>query len=787
ALKQAPCKVIALDCDHTLWRGVCGEDGPNGVEVDQPRRALQEFMRDQLDAGRLLCLCSKNNEADVAAVFERQPMPLQPEHFVSRQVNWHPKSLNLRAMADELKLGLDSIVLVDDNPMECAEVTANCPEAVALQLPEDPNLIPQFLKHCWIFDQPRKTAEDKRRTELYRQNREREALRKESLNFAEFLAALELKVEIENLGLEDIPRAAQLTQKTNQFNSTTRRRGEGELQQCIDRDGCQVRTVRVSDRFGDYGLVGLVVFKVETAAVSVDSLLLSCRVLGKGVEYRMIADLGRVCREHGLERVNVHFTPSARNQPARDFLDRIGGPFREPQNGGFVYAIPVEIAERVTFQPTASSELVPARSTQPVLVSTPKSGKRFNRWQWVALEASDPSRILEQIHANSPKRLSTAVNGDPTSDLEKQLCEVWQELLRLERVGVHDDFFELGGHSFLAVRMFAQIEKLTGKRLPVLAIFQAPTVAQLAQRISETAVHSAPPSLIVPIQPNGARPPLFLVHGAGGDVMWGYANLVQHLAADQPVYGIQTRPTDPPDKFATLEDMAADYVEALREFRSEGPYRLGGYCFGGNLAYEMARQLRAQHQEVSFLALIESTPEGGDYERVFWWRPDFLFRFGRNAYYWLKDFLGYPPEERRSLVQRKFKVFGRKFLKRLWNDPDRNTLDLDDVIDTTKFPEHEIKLWQAHLRLLEEHVSKPYEGRVTVFRTAAHPLFSSYQDDLGWSSLVGHGVTVKVIPGSHGNIFLEPNVRDLALNMASVLQEIPFDTYPRTKPSLQPA
>ena len=125
------------------------------------------------------------------------------------------------------------------------------------------------------------------------------------------------------------------------------------------------------------------------------------------------------------------------------------------------------------------------------------------------------------------------------------------------------------------MRIFSQIEKLTGKRLPVLSIFQSPTIAQLGERISEASSHSVSPSIIVPIQPNGDRPPLFLVHGAGGDVMWGYANLAQHLGTDQPVYGIQARPTDGPVKVATLEDMATDYVKALREFRPEGPYLLG--------------------------------------------------------------------------------------------------------------------------------------------------------------------------------------------------------------------
>jgi thioesterase domain-containing protein len=233
--------------------------------------------------------------------------------------------------------------------------------------------------------------------------------------------------------------------------------------------------------------------------------------------------------------------------------------------------------------------------------------------------------------------------------------------------------------------------------------------------------------------------------------------------------------------------MAADYIEGLRMFRPEGPYLLGGYCFGGNLAYEMARQLREQDQDVVFLAMVESTPEGGDYERVLWWQPDFAFRFTRNAHYWFNDFLGYTPEERRSLVQRKFKVLVRKLVKALRGGPEGNKVDLDDVIDTAKFSEHEIKLWQAHLRLLEDHVSKPYGGRVTVFRTSAHPLFCSYQEDLGWGALARGGVTVKVVAGSHGNIFLEPNVRDLARHVASALRDVTVEADSTTNQILQPA
>ncbi len=767
ALKRPPCKVIALDCDQTLWAGICGEDGAGGVELDVPRRVLQEFMRDQLDAGRLLCLCSKNNEEDVSAVFDRfQDMPLQPRHFVARQINWKPKSENLRALARELNLGLDSFVFVDDNPMECAEAAANCPEVVALQLPENPKLIPQFLKHCWIFDQAKITTEDGKRTQFYQQNRQRDELQKQSHSFSDFLAALELKIEINELTSSDLPRASQLTFRTNQFNATSHRRSETELQSC-QRDGWRIHTVRVADRFGDYGLVGVIVWKAERMAIHVDSFLLSCRALGKGVEHRMLAHLGKLAREQSLSTVDVHFVPSARNEPARSFLESLGGQFRQPLNGGFVYSFPVELAEAVASRAgeIAPSAALPVKGPMPV----PTNGSwKYDRWRWIALEANAPEKILKLIGAAAPKR-SHVADGKPTTELEKQLCEIWQSLLRLDRVGIYDDFFELGGRSLLAVRLFSKIEALTGKRLPIVTIFQSPTIAQLADRITKAEAAQPSSSLIVSIQSQGKNVPLFLVHGAGGDAMWGYANLSQYLGKDQPVYGIQPRATDDPEKFDRLETMAADYLKELRAFRPHGPYSLGGYCFGGSLAYEMARQLSEAGEEVSFVGLLESTPEGGSYEKMPWWQPTFLFKFTRNLRFWLKDFLGYTAEERRSLVRRKLRVFTRRNWRRLRGGDSIEMVDLDDIIDTDQFQSNELRLWKAHLGLLTGHTSKPYRGHVTILRTAAHPLFSSYEHDLGWGGLARGGVTVNVVEGSHGNIFLEPNVRDLARKLAAAL------------------
>src|SRR5205085_10664663 len=172
--------------------------------------------------GRLICLCSKNNEDDVVEVFARRPeMPLGRDHLAAWRVNWNSKSENLKALADELQLGLDSFILIDDSPLECAEVQAHCPEVLALQLPAEPEHIRPFLEHVWAFDYLKVTEEDKQRTALYRQNTQRERVRKEALTFEDFLAGLALEIQIAEPEPDQFARVSQLTQRTNQFNATT--------------------------------------------------------------------------------------------------------------------------------------------------------------------------------------------------------------------------------------------------------------------------------------------------------------------------------------------------------------------------------------------------------------------------------------------------------------------------------------------------------------------------------------------------------------------------------------
>ena len=236
-----PHKVIVLDCDNTLWEGVCGEDGASGVSVGPAYRGLQEFIIAQRDAGMLVCLCSKNNEEDVWSVFEKNSgMVLKREHFVSSRINWQPKSENLRSLSAELQLGLDSFIFLDDSAVECAEVEARCPEALTLQLPEENADFKRFLSHVWAFDHLKVTEEDRKRSDFYAKNAEREQLSAQSMRLEDFLAGLELQLEFLPMTRAELPRVAQITQRTNQFNFTSVRRTENEVEQLCYSGECGV-------------------------------------------------------------------------------------------------------------------------------------------------------------------------------------------------------------------------------------------------------------------------------------------------------------------------------------------------------------------------------------------------------------------------------------------------------------------------------------------------------------------------------------------------------------------
>lgn len=485
AIARKAYKVIILDCDQTLWQGICGEVGAKGINIGTPWQKLQEFMVAQKEAGMLLCLCSKNNEEDVFAVFEEHPeMPLKLAHLVSRRLNWQSKSKNLKSLAEELKLGLDSFIFIDDNPVEIAEVRANCPEVLAIQLPQDSNQIPLFLEHFWALDVLKVTAEDRARTEMYRQNIERESFQQESLTFDEFIAGLKLVIDIDWLTDSQLARAAQLTQRTNQFNATTIRRYEAELRELCQSKQLEALTVKVGDRFGDYGLVGLMLFSEDLELIKTDTFLLSCRVLGRGVEHKMLAKLAVLAQERGLKWVEVNYQTTEKNQPVWDFLNQVGETYKQKTAQGWLFRFPTEAIAQLTFKKgeDQSTAKEPSKPSQKIDFVPPSQnlGLLYER---IATELSSIDLIFKEVEAWQQKERPSLAQEfvAPRNSTEELLANIWQEVLHVERVGVYDNFFELGGNSLLATQVFSRLRQVFEVELPLRSVFESSTIANLAE------------------------------------------------------------------------------------------------------------------------------------------------------------------------------------------------------------------------------------------------------------------------------------------------------------------
>ena len=473
AISVPPYKVIALDADDTLWSGICGEDGPQGVVLDAPRRALQEFMAERRRDGMLLALASKNNEEDVIETFRAHPeMPLRLEDFAARRINWENKADSLRAIAEELGLALDSIILVDDNPKECDEARAGAPEALTLPLPARAEEIPEFLRNIWAFDRARVTDEDRRRAELYAQRAARSRAEKASGSLEEFLASLRLEIRIEPVTSEQAARVAQLTQRTNQMNTTCVRRTEAEIRGLA---GQECLAVSVKDRFGDYGLTGAIIFRIQGRALLVDTFLLSCRALGRGVEHRMVARLGEIAMERGLERVEIPFVKCQRNRPAELFLESVGG------------NLSAEQAAAVRYRPGQPSP-EPVRKEE-----TPSEVSRHIDYIRIANDLRTPEQLLEQIRAASHRPVPAHAGlFPPRTPLERELAELWAGLLNVPAVGIYDNFFDLGGHSLLAVQLLARVRQLYGVEISLEVVYSGEfTVAELAKAVELKEIEQA--------------------------------------------------------------------------------------------------------------------------------------------------------------------------------------------------------------------------------------------------------------------------------------------------------
>ncbi|WRZ88279.1 SDR family NAD(P)-dependent oxidoreductase [Streptomyces sp. NBC_01007] len=319
-VRPAP-KVIAVDGDETLWGGVAGEIGPESVDLTGPRALLARTLVRWRAAGALLALVSNNDEDTVRAVLDRPDSPLKAEHFSVLSAGWGPKPGRLTEAARTLNLGLDSFLFLDDNPVEIAGVRSALPEVLSVTCPPAAEL-EDFLGRLWPLVPAAATAEDGLRAGFYAQERERDAVR-EQAGFEEFLAQLELEVDIRALSGADVERAEQLVRRTNQFTLRPRSADGGDLARW--REHGEVWTAAARDRFGDYGQIGLLALRADGDRLDVLAWMLSCRALGRGVEERLLGWLADRADRLGCVKVRLTAERTDRNVPARRLLAALGG------------------------------------------------------------------------------------------------------------------------------------------------------------------------------------------------------------------------------------------------------------------------------------------------------------------------------------------------------------------------------------------------------------------------------------------------------------------------------
>lgn len=609
ALRTPPQKVLILDCDETLWRGVLGEDGIDGVSIPRSFSRLQQFAVNIQAQGILIGLLSKNSERDVLELFEkRADMLLKLDHIVTHRINWEPKPRNIASIARELNLGLDSFVFIDDNPVECAMMRAELPQIITLDLPPDDE-IESFLSNLWMFDKLKITDEDIRRTSMYRENAARQEFEDSATDIAQFIASLGLVIDIDAPQENEWSRAGQLTQRTNQFNFTTVRRTEAELR-ALQNDGAHVLRIKVSDRFGDYGFVGLVIANQASDALVVDTFLLSCRVLGRGVEHAILNRLGELAQQHSLPFVSLKYLLTSKNEPARAFAESVAAQFRTQEHDDRIdYRIPPDAARAVSHRPGHDpAAVIEARRSDESRSSMPLASKsskqRSERYNKLARVLISGRRVLEAARAEAmrPRKL-TETPSAPVTDTQRALLILWQDLLGVAGLGVDDDYFDVGGTSLIAVRLFSEISRRFGVRLPLTTILRSRTVRALASQVDSR--FSPDSEKLTPLKPGGPRN-LFLVHDGDGETLL-YLNVARHLPDDIGVFGLEPRRVPGiPLAHASIEDMASYYVREARKIQPHGPYLLGGMCAGGVIAYEMAVQLLGLGERIEFVCVLDA-------------------------------------------------------------------------------------------------------------------------------------------------------------------------------------
>ncbi len=326
-------KVLIFDCDNTIWKGILGEDGSENLEMSESTKdgdifaEIQHLLLTLNKQGTLLGICSKNNETDIEEVIMTHPdIKIKNENISIKKINWNDKAENLTAIAQNLNLGLDSIVFLDDSDFEVNYIRENLPEVTVLQVPKEKYEYPGLLrKNSSLFFNLSQSDEDLNRSELYKTEEVRNKEKKVFTNPEDYLKSLKLSLSIYINEKKLIPRIAQLTQKTNQFNLTTKRYTESNIKSFFEDNNYLVLVINLTDKFGNYGITGvnIIEINVENKSAFIDTFLLSCRVIGRNIEYALMDNLIKLLSEKGIKSLKSVYIKTSKNEQVKKFYESL--------------------------------------------------------------------------------------------------------------------------------------------------------------------------------------------------------------------------------------------------------------------------------------------------------------------------------------------------------------------------------------------------------------------------------------------------------------------------------
>lgn len=502
-------KLLVLDCDNTLWNGVCGEVGWEGVEVNETFQRFQHFLRNKKNEGFLLALCSKNNDEDVWAVFENNSgMILQRNDFVAYRINWDSKVDNIKEIAAEVNILLSSIVFIDDSITECLAVIESIPEVLTIHSAKE-DVFDSLQSHIWAFDMFQVTSEDRKRTEMYLNEAKRSEVRAVA-TYSDYLNNLNIVVTLSPLEEQIVQRVAQLSYRTNQFTLNSFRRDEQALSHMLTQSNVKTWVISCHDRFGEYGITGLMVGEIVDRTLVIRTFFLSCRILGKHIEFAILKRILQFCNENGILSITADYMATGKNEPIYQFLlltgwkkedDKLilstdcnaallaeksayiecsmrdsGGEFFEEQS-----TINSQNIQNIIERPQGTSNHL---ALEPVYIQSAKECLKHAAYLKPLLY-SDTLLNLYRTDSNSHYDAMAATYISPETKTEETLLSVWRNLLNKQKISVVDNFFNIGGDSIKATMLVSRIHKLLHVKITIADVFKYSSIRELATFIKQ--------------------------------------------------------------------------------------------------------------------------------------------------------------------------------------------------------------------------------------------------------------------------------------------------------------